>query len=178
MIGGVCPARLRLSGSVVQVDGAGALAASGGRGAFRRMTHPPFAGAKIALFLDEAILVYLRDDKPDIPHPNQWDLPGGGREGAEGPLECALRELHEEFAIALAPARIVWMQAYPGHGAEGASTYFFAAHLTAEDVDAISFGDEGQHWELMPVSAFLDHPAGVRHLQDRVRDFLRRDSAM
>ncbi len=142
------------------------------------MTHPHFAGAKIALFLDEAILVYLRDDKPGIPHPNQWDLPGGGREGPESPLQCALRELQEEFAIALAPARIVWTQAYPGLAAENAPTYFFAAHLTAEDIDAIRFGDEGQHWALMPVTAFLAHPEGVSHLQDRVRDFLLRYSAM
>ena len=36
---------------------------------------------------------------PGIPWPAFWDLPGGGREGTESPVECVLRETHEEFGL-------------------------------------------------------------------------------
>jgi 8-oxo-dGTP diphosphatase len=64
-----------------------------------------FTGAKIALLLDGHVLTYLRDDFPHLPWPAYWDLPGGGREGDEGPVDCALRELEEEFGMSYAPAR-------------------------------------------------------------------------
>ncbi|MGC1332995.1 NUDIX domain-containing protein, partial [Pseudomonas sp.] len=51
-----------------------------------------FSGAKIALLCDDLILIYQRDDKPNIPWPGLWDLPGGGREDDETPLQTAVRE--------------------------------------------------------------------------------------
>lgn len=62
----------------------------------------------MALLCDGSILTYLRDDKVGIPFPGFWDLPGGGREGSESPVECALRELEEEFALRLPAGRIEW----------------------------------------------------------------------
>ncbi|WP_162869177.1 NUDIX domain-containing protein, partial [Escherichia coli] len=50
------------------------------------MTDRAFGGAKIALLCDGRLLVYQRDDKPGIPWPGMWDLPGGGRENGETPL--------------------------------------------------------------------------------------------
>jgi hypothetical protein len=52
-----------------------------------------FGGTKIALLCGDHAVVYLRDDKPGIPFPGMWDLPGGGREGNEGPIECGIREV-------------------------------------------------------------------------------------
>jgi 8-oxo-dGTP diphosphatase len=103
---------------------------------------------------------------------NQWDLPGGGREGDETPLECALRELHEEFGLRLPPARVHWNRAYGAENiaAEGA-THFFVATLAAEEAEAIVFGDEGQHWALMPVQEFLTRGDAIAHLQQRLRDY-------
>ncbi len=40
-----------------------------------------FTGVKFALLVGKNILVILRDNKPGIPWPNMWELPGGGREG-------------------------------------------------------------------------------------------------
>ena len=65
-----------------------------------------FSGAKIAVITGTRILTYKRDNIPTIPFPGLWDLPGGGREGGEGPLDCALRELEEEFALQLRPPDI------------------------------------------------------------------------
>ncbi|MDU7015379.1 MAG: NUDIX domain-containing protein, partial [Streptococcus mitis] len=53
-----------------------------------------FQGCKIALICGDKVLTILRDDKDDIPCPNMWELPGGGREGNESPFECAAREVY------------------------------------------------------------------------------------
>jgi 8-oxo-dGTP diphosphatase len=43
------------------------------------------------------ILLLLRDNKPGIPYPNTWDLPGGHLEEGETPTECICREMREEL---------------------------------------------------------------------------------
>lgn len=43
------------------------------------------------------VLLLLRDDKPDIPYPNMWDLPGGHVDEGESPEACIVREMHEEI---------------------------------------------------------------------------------
>ena len=39
-----------------------------------------FDGCKLAILYEDKILTYLRDNNLNIPYPNQYDLPGGGRE--------------------------------------------------------------------------------------------------
>jgi 8-oxo-dGTP diphosphatase len=58
-------------------------------------------GSKVLLFdRDNKLIIYLRDNKPDIPFPNTWDLLGGGCEENETPEQTAIRELEEEIGIA------------------------------------------------------------------------------
>jgi len=47
------------------------------------------------------LLIYLRDDKPDIPFPNHWDFFGGHVEKGETPEEALVREVKEEIAVEL-----------------------------------------------------------------------------
>ncbi|MCD4760645.1 NUDIX domain-containing protein [bacterium] len=47
------------------------------------------------------ILLFLRDDKPDIPDPNKWDLFGGFGEEGETPEQTIVREMKEEIEIDL-----------------------------------------------------------------------------
>jgi 8-oxo-dGTP diphosphatase len=51
------------------------------------------------LFLNprREVLMLLRDDKPGIPYPNMWDLPGGHLQKGEGPREGICREMQEEL---------------------------------------------------------------------------------
>lgn len=123
------------------------------------------------LFRGERLVSVLRDDLPTIPCPGEWDLPGGGREGAERPEMCALREVEEELGLRLEPSRIVHAKAYPHHDGSGRTGWFFAAPVTVTEVAAIRLGEEGQDWALMPIAEFVRRADAVAHLRARVAEW-------
>ena len=47
------------------------------------------------------IVLLLRDDIPEIPYPNMWDIPGGAVESGESPKEAIIREIDEEMGMTL-----------------------------------------------------------------------------
>lgn len=128
---------------------------------------PDFVGAKAALICGGAILTYLRDDHDGLPWRNLWDLPGGGREGCETSADCLLREVHEEFGLVLPADRLIWRRMWPSMTDPSRLSVFFAGRISATEVAAIRFGDEGQRWEMMPVPEFLRHPQAVTEMQRR-----------
>ena len=138
--------------------------------------HLDFTGCKIALICDGRILTILRDDKPTIPWPNLWELPGGGREGDETPFECAAREVYEELKIQLSKDDIIWSRIYPSMLEENKNSVFLVGKLTQEQFDSIVFGDEGQGYKLMPIEEFLKSKQAVPQLQGRLRDYLEESS--
>ena len=131
-----------------------------------------FTGCKIALFCGDKLLTILRDDKENIPWPNMWELPGGGREGDESPFECAAREVFEELGIRLTKHCLLWRKVYPSMLFEGKESVFLVGKLAQEQFDKIVFGDEGQSYKLMSIDEFLDSEKVVPQLQDRVRDYM------
>jgi 8-oxo-dGTP diphosphatase len=59
-------------------------------------------GSSIIFINDEGqILLFLRDNKPDLPYPNMWDIPGGHVEAGESPGKCIMREMKEEMDLVL-----------------------------------------------------------------------------
>lgn len=131
-----------------------------------------FTGCKIALFCGDKLLTILRDDKSNIPYPNTWELPGGGREGDESPFECVAREVYEELGIHLTEDCLLWSKVYPSMLFEGKESVFLVGKLTQEQFDKIVFGDEGQGYRLMSIEEFLSSDKVVPQLQDRVRDYI------
>ena len=131
-----------------------------------------FTGCKIALFCGDKLLTILRDDKENIPWPNMWELPGGGREGDESPFECAAREVYEELGIYLNENCLLWSKVYPSMLFEGRQSVFMVGQLSQDQFDSIVFGDEGQAYKLMNIEVFLSSSQVVPQLQDRVRDYL------
>ena len=134
--------------------------------------HLDFTGCKIALICDGRILTILRDDKPTIPYPNMWDLPGGGREGNETPFECVAREVYEELGIHLDEDCLLWSKIYPSVIFKDKQSVFMVGQLRQEQFDNITFGDEGQGYKLMPIEEFLKSKQAVPQLQGRLRDYL------
>lgn len=126
-----------------------------------------FIGAKAAFFCEGRVLTCLRDDFAGLPWAGFWDLPGGGREGAESPEDCLLRELHEEFGLCLPPERLVFRRVMPSMTDPLRASVLFGGRLEPVEIAAIRFGDEGQRWEMMEVSAFLAHEAAIPEMQRR-----------
>ena len=131
-----------------------------------------FTGSKIALICGESVLTILRDDKENIPWPNMWELPGGGREGDESPFECAVREVFEELGITLTEDCLLRSKVYPSMLYEGRQSVFMVGQLSQDQFDSITFGDEGQAYKLMNIEEFLTSSQVVPQLQGRLRDYL------
>lgn len=128
-----------------------------------------FAGAKLALFIGDALLTILRDDRPDIPWPGHWDLPGGGREGNETPEACAVREIHEEVGLTIrVPDLLAGEAVQRPHGI----VWFFAAHLPDAAQADVRFGGEGQRWVLMTPPEYCRHPKRIPAFADYVERYL------
>lgn len=72
------------------------------------------SGASI-IFLNgrNEVLLFLRDDKPDIPCPNMWDLPGGHVEYDESPEACIVREMLEEIETDVSFCRLHAVYDFP-----------------------------------------------------------------
>lgn len=131
-----------------------------------------FSGAKLALVIGDRTIIYKRDNIPTIPFPGLWDLPGGGREGVESPLDCALRETHEEFGLNIDPSRICFYRAYPNHRFPTEYSYFLVAEVEESILSRVCFGDEGERWEVATLHDFLHRSDAVPYLQARLRDWL------
>ena len=132
-----------------------------------------FQGCKIALICGDKVLTILRDDKDDIPCPNMWELPGGGREGNESPFECAAREVYEELGIHLDEDCLLWSKIYPSVIFKDKQSVFMVGQLRQEQFDNITFGDEGQDYKLMSIEEFLSSDKVVPQLQERLKDYFK-----
>jgi 8-oxo-dGTP diphosphatase len=131
-----------------------------------------FNGAKVALFIGDKLITTLRDDKPDIPFPNMWDFPGGGREGDETPFETMARETLEEVSLIVPEAAVIWRKRYMWASTAKEPSWFFVARLPQAMEAQIVLGDEGQAWKLVTPEAFLAMPDTIPNMTSRFQDWM------
>lgn len=86
------------------------------------------SGTSIILFnIRGQVLLFLRDDKPDILCPNRWDLPGGHVEEGETPEACIRREMLEEIETDVSLSRLHRVYDFPDR-----TEYVYLMELNAE----------------------------------------------
>lgn len=72
------------------------------------------SGASIILHnTSHEVLLFLRDDRPEIPYPNMWDLPGGHVETDETPEACIVREMIEEIETDVTACSLLKVYDFP-----------------------------------------------------------------
>ena len=109
------------------------------------------------------ILFILRDNKPDIPEPSTWQLPGGGVEVDEDHALAIKRELKEEINIV--PVQLKYLGSAPG------DTKVFFSFLNDDEVKNIKLGNEGQKLEF-----FSPEEALSQRLTKKLRMYFERFS--
>lgn len=106
---------------------------------------------------DGSILMQLRDDGRGvpIPFPNMWNFPGGAVEPHETPLECAIREIAEEFKIQIDPAicHEIWRYTHE----HAAIDHIFLCAVSA-DIEPILH--EGAAWAWMKLDKIAELELG------------------
>ncbi|MBM3205672.1 NUDIX domain-containing protein [Candidatus Shapirobacteria bacterium] len=135
------------------------------------------AGVKAFIIYEKKLLLILRDNKPNIPSPNKWGLPGGAIEKNESILKAIKRELKEEISIV--PKKIIYLgkQTYE----EGSEVFRYFSKLTKNEFQNVKLGSEGQKLEFFRLNEVnkLDL-AGYSteyflNYFDQIREFVEKD---
>ena len=130
-----------------------------------------FHGVKVAILVDDQLLLHLRDNKPGLFNANMWDFPGGGREGSESPQECAVREVEEELCVKLNASAFIWEKVYPAQKDPSQKAYFMVATMSRDSVADIDL-QEGQRWKLFSQEEFFKREDVIEALKERFKDYL------
>lgn len=100
-------------------------------------------GAKAFTIWRRKLLFILRDDKPDISHPNVWSLPGGAIEPGETHEQAFLREFEEELGLRPRAWRYLGRHDQPGFPL----VHRYLVRLDETEAAALRLGNEGQRFE-------------------------------
>lgn len=103
-------------------------------------------GVKALMIYEKKLLLILRDNNPNIPWPNVWNLPGGGVEDNENYDEALRRELLEEVGIAPQKYTILGKQTFE----DGRVVIRYLVSLNKEEVEKLVLG-EGQKMEFFSI---------------------------
>ena len=136
------------------------------------MNDLSFQGVKVALINNGKVLIVLRDNIPNIPYPNMWDLAGGGRENEESPYETMRREVLEELNIDIPESSVVWVKHYESVTKPGKKSVFMVANISDHQIESIKFGEEGQGYKMLSFQEFLDNKDVIEQLKHRFLDYL------
>jgi len=111
------------------------------------------------------ILLIRRDNKPTIPNPNMWSIPGGQVEKGESFDEALVREIKEEIGITPKNYQLL------GFFETEKQNAIYLLELTNEETQEIKLGNEGQELKWFKPQEIADIDA-----VPIVRDFFRKNA--
>jgi len=120
----------------------------------------------IVLINKNKILLHLRDDKPNISHPNHWSIIGGGIEIGETPLETIERECLEEIGIKPENIKFLNKIFMPSYGLSEEYEIFIFLGEIHEEADEIVLA-EGQRLEYF----YFDDIKNLK-MPPRIKEFI------
>lgn len=91
---------------------------------------------------DKKVLMLLRDDNPEIPDPNCWQLIGGYLEENETPIEALMREVKEESNLQISEYKASEIGKFIIPEKLEYSLYWIK--LSEDKIKDIKLGNEGQ----------------------------------
>lgn len=128
-------------------------------------------GASAIICWDKKILLFLRDNKPTIPYPNYWQLPGGGIEKGETPDEAVRRELEEE--VSYVPKKLNYLGQVKRP--DNKLSYFYYSFVDETEAGKFKIGQtEGQaiaFFSLDEISRIKVTPNANQYLKKRRKVF-------
>ena len=101
---------------------------------------------KAVIYLDDKLLLQLRDQKQDIFYPGVWGLFGGGMDVGEKPIDALKRELLEEIGFEIKSAKLLFSW---NHDKYNSVLHFFLVPLTVE-LEKLCL-NEGQGMDLFSI---------------------------
>ncbi len=131
-----------------------------------------YHGVKAIVFVNDKMVMLLRDNIPTITYPNMWDLPGGGVEGDESPFEALMREVREECNLEINESHILWQKEYQSIMKPEKKSMFYVLTISPEEFETAELGDEGQEMRLMTPREYLEKENGIDFIKDRIRDYI------
>lgn len=134
-------------------------------------------GASIAILSENElgehyVVAIQRDDKPDIPYPGWWELPGGTLEPGEDSEAGAVREGLEEVAIYVEPHEITGNDQHLVEGTGTPNTTLVVAIVSLEKVLRMQLGSEGKDCKLIELGNFLVDASVIPEHRMRLRRYL------
>lgn len=111
------------------------------------------------------ILLFLRDDKPNLNDPNCWSLIGGHFEEDENSDQALIREVQEEINITPTDFKLL----FDLIGTRGEQDFIYHIKLTDKQAKNIKLGDEGQKIEFKTPAEMKNLPL-TQNLEKLLKD--------
>ncbi|QLG69657.1 MAG: Nudix hydrolase family protein [Candidatus Woesebacteria bacterium] len=129
---------------------------------------PASSGALV--FFRGKILLIKRDNKPNIPHPDMWSIPGGQVEKGESFDEALKRELQEEIGIIPKRYKLLGFLKVKTDKVKRA---IYLIKISREEFKKAKLGNEGQEMKWF-------RPDEIKDLNavPQVRDFFRKNAGV